>query len=287
MSRGSDALSDVHRKLDWATGKHDEMLRVFEDYLKPGGGDERPCGIRWRELDKPKGLVIARFMIEEPMPDKMTMLAADLVHNTRSGLDHVLARLKEHLGGDPGQGSFPTRQREDLWQNHVIKPGKKGPLHGLPQDAVDLIYNEQPLHQAVPAEDPLVILNGLDNTFGPPGWTSNTARCSRATVTLPRSRTSIRSTPRVTPAYTNAGFSSSCLSVPSPGRAGLRRRPKPRRRRRLTRQPHAEAQARLARMTLLSRMDTARQRLAPAFPRMQERHEPRSHVRRARAGRRT
>jgi hypothetical protein len=103
-------------------------------------------------------------MIEEPMPDKMTMLAADLVHNTRSGLDHVLARLKEHLGGDPGQGSFPTRQREDLWQNHVIKPGKKGPLHGLPQDAVDLIYNEQPLHQAVPAEDPLVILNGLDNT---------------------------------------------------------------------------------------------------------------------------
>ncbi len=31
-SRGSDALTDVHRKLDWATAKHDEMLRIFEEY---------------------------------------------------------------------------------------------------------------------------------------------------------------------------------------------------------------------------------------------------------------
>ena len=50
------------------------------------------------------------------------MLAADLVHNTRSALDHILARLKEHLGGDPGQGSFPTRQTEQGWQDQVIKP---------------------------------------------------------------------------------------------------------------------------------------------------------------------
>src|SRR5205085_1317807 len=41
---------------------------------------------------------------------------------------------------------------------------RKSPLDGLPADAVDLIYNEQPLHRAVPAEDPLVILNVLDNT---------------------------------------------------------------------------------------------------------------------------
>ena len=99
MSRGSDALRDVHRKLDWAASREDEMLRVFENYLKPGGGDERPCGIKWRERDRPKGLVVARFIIDEPMPDAMTMLAADLVHNARSALDHVLARLKEHLGG--------------------------------------------------------------------------------------------------------------------------------------------------------------------------------------------
>ncbi len=163
VNHSHDALRDVYRKLDWAASRHDEMLRLFEEYLKPGGGDERPCGIRWRERDRPKGLVVARFIIDERMPEAMTMLAADLVHNTRTALDHVLARLKENLGGDPGQGYFPTRQSERLWQDHVIRPGKKGPLHGLPQDAIDLIYDEQPLHRAVPAEDPLVIMNALDN----------------------------------------------------------------------------------------------------------------------------
>ena len=160
MSRGSDALRDVHSKLDWATGKHEEMLRVFEQYLKPGGGDERPCGIRFRG---PKALVVAFFNIDEPMPDAMPMLAADLVHNARTALDYVLARLKDQLGGDAGQGSFPTRQTEREWQDSVVKRGEKSPVHGLPPDAVDLIYNEQPVHRAVPADDPLVIMNKLDN----------------------------------------------------------------------------------------------------------------------------
>lgn len=122
-------------------------------------GVQRTSGAAHRSLE-----LVARFTIDEPMPEAMTMLAADLVHNTRSALDHILARLKEHLGGDSGQGSFPTRQSEQGWHDQVIKPGKTSPLHGLPQDAVDLIYNEQPLHRPVPAEDPLVILNKLDNT---------------------------------------------------------------------------------------------------------------------------
>lgn len=164
MTRASDALRDVHRKLDWATSRHEEMNRVFEGYVKPGGGDQQPCGIKWRQMDRPRGLVVARFIIDEPMPEAMSMLAADLVHNTRGALDHILARLKEHLGGDPGQGSFPTRQTEQGWQDQVIKRATKSPLHGLPQAAVELIYNEQPLHRAVPTADPLVILNKLDNT---------------------------------------------------------------------------------------------------------------------------
>jgi hypothetical protein len=66
--------------------------------------DERPCGIQWRQLDRPRGLVVGRFIIDEPMPEATSMLAADLVHNTRSALDHILARLTEHLGGDPEPG---------------------------------------------------------------------------------------------------------------------------------------------------------------------------------------
>jgi hypothetical protein len=163
VSGGGDALSDVFAKLDWATKRHGDMERLFEEYAKPGGGDERPIGIRFRERNKPAGLVVAFFIVEEPMPVEMSLLAADVVHNTRAALDHVLARLKDHFGGDVERGSFPTRQSEDEWQKRVINNGRKSPLYGLNEKAVDFIYAEQPLHRTPPAEDPLVILNKLDN----------------------------------------------------------------------------------------------------------------------------
>src|SRR4051794_15736132 len=120
MSTGSDAMRNVYAKLDWATTKHGEMYTIFEKWLKPGGGDDRPCGIRWRTADRPTGLTVARFTVDEPLPDSMTMLAADVVHNARSALDQVLARLKDHFGGDAGKGHFPVRKTEKLWQDHVI-----------------------------------------------------------------------------------------------------------------------------------------------------------------------
>jgi hypothetical protein len=162
MSKGGMAMLDVHRKLDWALQHHTRMADVFEAYAKPGGGDDRPYGIQFLETGHTVGSVVASFMVTEAMPVEMSLLAADVVHNTRTALEHVLARLKEHMGGDPGAGIFPTRTTEDLWQKHVVK-ARKGPLDGLPPAAVDLIYGEQPLHRANPDQDPLVILNGLDN----------------------------------------------------------------------------------------------------------------------------
>lgn len=124
VSGGSDALSDVYRQLDWATKRYDDMQRRFEHFAKPGGGDERPYGIRFREPDRPAGLVVASFIVEEPMPWEMSLLPADLVHHTRVALDHVLARLKDHLGGDAGQGSFPTWQHEG---QECGQPMERGP----------------------------------------------------------------------------------------------------------------------------------------------------------------
>jgi hypothetical protein len=89
MGDGSGALNDVYAKLDWATTRHDELLDRFEEFAKPGGGDERPYGIKFHEHDRA--------------------------------------------------------------------------LHGLDECAVDFIYGEQPLHWTPPEEDPLVILNKLDN----------------------------------------------------------------------------------------------------------------------------
>lgn len=147
MTGGGDALSDVYAKLDWAARRHEEMERLFEDFAKPGGGDERPYGIRYRARNKPAGLVVAFFIVEQPMPLEMSLLAADVVHNTRVALDHVLARLKDHFGGDPGRGSFPTWQSEALWEEKVVKAGNRSALHGLGQPAIELIYAEQPLHR--------------------------------------------------------------------------------------------------------------------------------------------
>jgi hypothetical protein len=108
-------------------------------------------------------MIVAFFIVEQPMPLEMSLLAADVVHNTRVALDHVLARLKDRFGGDPGRGSFPTWQSEDLWREHVVKKGKGSALHRLEKPVVDLIHEEQPLHRTTPEEDPLVILNRLDN----------------------------------------------------------------------------------------------------------------------------
>jgi hypothetical protein len=163
VNGGGRALRDVYAKLDWATERHDEMQHRFETFAKPGGGDERPYGIKFHQRGTPAGLVVASFMVEEPMPVELSLLAADLVHNARVALDHVLARLKDHFGGDPGQGSFPVWRSESLWQERVVEKGPRSPLDGLDQQAVDLIYAEQPLHKDSPASDPLVILNKLDN----------------------------------------------------------------------------------------------------------------------------
>ena len=91
-------------------------------------------------------------------------MAADLIHNARVTLHHVLARLQDQFGGNPRRGSFPTWQGEALSQEKVVDGGRGSALHGVDQAAVDLIYDEEPLHRRRPTDDPLVTLNKIDNT---------------------------------------------------------------------------------------------------------------------------
>ena len=160
----SDALESAYAKLDWASSRHAEMERIFIDVARPGGGDERPYGIEFHQPGKPQGLVVARFIMERPLPVEMSLLAADLIHNARVALDHTLARLKDCFGGNAGRGSFPVCRVEADWQERVAAAGSRSPLVGLDgSPAFDLIYDEQPLHRAEPQADPLVVLNSLDN----------------------------------------------------------------------------------------------------------------------------
>jgi hypothetical protein len=108
------------------------MNAVFADYAQPGGGDDRPVGIQFHRRNRPPGLVVGSFIVERPMPREMSLLAADVVHNTRTALDHVIARLKDEFGGDVRRGSFPICVTESDWENRVVKP-KNPPLKGLDQ----------------------------------------------------------------------------------------------------------------------------------------------------------
>jgi hypothetical protein len=158
----------VYAKLGWAEKHLADFMDLGRDYLRPGGGDERPLGIQLDNRRPP--VVVATFIIEQPMPVEISLHAGDLVHNARTALDHVLARLKDHFGGDVRDGTFPITESDADWKGRVYprRDGKRrrGPLDGLPCSARMLIYREQP-HVAYDGrrdEDPLAILSALDNT---------------------------------------------------------------------------------------------------------------------------
>jgi hypothetical protein len=46
------------------------------------------------------------------VPVKIRLHAGDLVHNARTALDHVLARLKDHFGSDSRSGTFPITESD-------------------------------------------------------------------------------------------------------------------------------------------------------------------------------
>lgn len=164
---GNDAMRDVHAKLRWAENHLAQLMELANDYLRPGGGDERPLGIQFDNSRPP--MVVAAFSIDTPMPIEVSLHAGDLVHNTRSALDHAVARLKDHFGGDARQGTFPITESDADWTGRIYprRDGKRvrGPLDGLPCAVVMAIYREQPhvRYAGRQCEDPLVSLGAMDN----------------------------------------------------------------------------------------------------------------------------
>jgi hypothetical protein len=164
VDAGADPFASAYAKLRWAESRHAEMQETFAAFALPKDPDARPYGIRFHAPAKPRGLVVATFIVEKPMPEEMSLLAADLVHNTRVALDHTLARLKERFGGEPGRGSFPICATEGDWTRRVAEAGRRSPLHGLAEAAVDLIRTAQPMSGEEPGDDPLVVLKPSTTT---------------------------------------------------------------------------------------------------------------------------
>lgn len=168
MTEHGGAMTDVYAKLAWAEKHLADLMSLGQAYLRPGGGDERPLGIEFD--DSRRIVVVARFIVEEPVPVEVSLHAGDLVHNARTALDHILARLKDHFGGDGRTGTFPITESDADWKGRVYprRNGSRvrGPLDGLPCSARMLIYRQQPhvLYAGRREEDPMAILSVLDNT---------------------------------------------------------------------------------------------------------------------------
>jgi hypothetical protein len=136
------------------------MMDTFARFIR----DKEPYTLEFHTRAKPAGMVVVRLRIDHAMPELMSLIGGDVIHNNRVALDHTLARLKEHFGGNPGRGSFPICKTAQDWQSRVVDAGRNSPLRGLEgTSAFDLIHGHQPLHRADPEEDPLVVLNALDN----------------------------------------------------------------------------------------------------------------------------
>jgi hypothetical protein len=61
-------MGDVYAKLEWADEHVAELMNLAREYLRPGGGDDRPLGI---EFDNRRpSIVVAKFIAEEPLPHR-------------------------------------------------------------------------------------------------------------------------------------------------------------------------------------------------------------------------
>lgn len=157
-----DTLTGALAKLGWAQSRLDAMLAAWSAFLAESD-EGTPYVLEFDSIPKPAGRVVVWFNAEREMPDEVSLLAADLVHNTRAALDHTLAGLKARFGGDAGSGSFPICKTSNDWASRVDGKGRS-PLAGLEWSAAfDLIERHQPLATDSPEDHPLVVLHGLDN----------------------------------------------------------------------------------------------------------------------------
>jgi hypothetical protein len=118
------------------------------------------------------GRIITRLRIDTPVPDRLSVLFGEVVHQARSALDHLVCRLLEARNRPiTARSGFPVMTTEEAWRKRIECPVNAagasigGPLAGLDPGgaARRFIYGEQPLHADDPAAHPLAQLNLLWN----------------------------------------------------------------------------------------------------------------------------
>jgi hypothetical protein len=111
------SLKGVRAKLDRA----DEHLNALADAIQVFiSRDPQPFGISVPYFDPNTNWYTVYAIVEEEPPDRLGVILGDVLHNTRSALDHLVWQLVILDGGIPKGGSrgnaFPISMTEAAWE---------------------------------------------------------------------------------------------------------------------------------------------------------------------------
>jgi hypothetical protein len=129
----SERLSRVRLKIERAK-HHIDNLEGFLPTLRGMDFHEiRP------EVDPETGDKLHRAALTRSIPEQVSLIAGDAVHNLRSALDHLVWQLVEAAGNKPNRCQFPIYESAPKRESDLLAQVK-----GVAPDAVSLILALQP-----------------------------------------------------------------------------------------------------------------------------------------------
>jgi hypothetical protein len=154
-------LDGVHLKLDRAKEHWEALNREIRCFL-----DDHAV-VPVAVSDPLQRLYIFRVGKVHPLPARWGIVVGDIVHNTRSALDHLVAQLVIANGQMPARHhAFPVCLKLRDWQRQVeqAKSGKSS-LDGVAAAAVSLIESIQPYHAGAERDAERSTLAGLQRLW--------------------------------------------------------------------------------------------------------------------------
>jgi hypothetical protein len=157
-SHGSGATLDgVWAKL----ARAEEHLITLADAIKAFiTRDPQPFGLSIPKFDPSTGWHTVYAIVDEDPPERLGVILGDVLHNTRSALDHLVWQLVILNGKEPGRhNAFPVAKTEGAW-----RAAQERQLAGVAEAHLKVIEKAQPFQVDDPDRSPLAWLQYLSNT---------------------------------------------------------------------------------------------------------------------------
>jgi hypothetical protein len=155
-----DEFAGIYLKLDRAQEHFDSLDAEIREFLEANPAETFA-------QESADGTFLLRVGRLEPLPLRWGVLVGDLVHDTRSSLEHMAHQLVLANGGTPDfRTAFPICFTEELWNKRVAdRRLRNSPLAGMASDARALIRELQPFVGRTENEARVTMLAGLESLW--------------------------------------------------------------------------------------------------------------------------